>query len=54
MTELERLKARRQSWLDAKAPYWILKSRARVVAELDAKIARLETIATESKEDEAG
>jgi hypothetical protein len=42
MTELDRLKARRASWIDARGPYWLLRHRPRILAELDAQIARLE------------
>jgi hypothetical protein len=42
MTELERLRRRRASWQHCQGPGWLLKERARIIAELDAKIARLE------------
>ena len=42
MTELDRLKSRRASWIRAQGPGWILKHRRKIIAELDAEIAALE------------
>jgi chaperonin cofactor prefoldin len=42
MTDLERLKARRQAWMNAVGPTWILRHRPRIIAQLDDQIERLE------------
>ena len=41
MTELERLERRRDSWLTATGPKWLLWSRDQTLRKLEAEIAEL-------------
>ena len=42
MTELEKLQRRRQSWIDAQGPPWLVGDKSRIIKLLDEEIAKLE------------